>query len=314
MTAALQSLKSVVSKQNTTAPLGQMRFRPQVERLNFFSSSLRLPPIEVVMALFRDRNKADHLDAFFEICYPYSTFDEFKETLKSVYFSTEGYSTATGVLIHGGLYYLFLEGCALSKKNDDFCDPAMTANMILCKDNLELCLDNLELLIAATDENIHALLLGATFAVETSKPSLCWSLTTAAIGLAQNLGYHRADSPCESRDLRARRSFAFWSLYLLDKSLSLRLGRAPTTQDFDITIAPQGSPSDSDHPSSKIWTDLMSCWIQNASIQGRIYEKLYSPSALSSSPQARMTNATVLAREMEELRQKWSKVRSAVCG
>lgn len=310
MGSALQSLKTVINKQSNNVPLGQMRFRPDMERVSFAASSLQLPPIEIVTTVLRERDGGPRPDQFFEICFPYAGIEKFKDILKTTYFSTSGYSTATAILVNGGLYYLFLEICSAAKRlpSNKEVDPVMYANMLLCKDNLEVCLDNLEMLNAATDENICALLLGATYAVECSKPSLCWSLTSAAIGLAQSLGYHRADSPCPDPALRPRRSFAFGSLYILDKSLSLRLGRASTIQDFDVTVEFPGYPSMSGHPSEKIWTSLMSTWISFASIQGRIYEKLYSPAALNASAETRKANAMELAQETEELRETWNKV------
>ncbi|KAF2101315.1 hypothetical protein NA57DRAFT_33876, partial [Rhizodiscina lignyota] len=305
---ALQSLRSIVSRQSAKPSTTQIRFNPRKDLPAFSPTALRLPPLESVMNLLKTRRR--QLDAFFDMCFPFSALDEFKDLLKSVYFNTDGYPTVTAVLVYGGLYYLFLESYMIDKREGR--EPTEMSNVDLCRENLEICLDNLELLVSATDENVYALLLGATYAVEKSKPSLCWSLTAAAVGLAKNLGYHRADSLCNDPVLKARRTYAFWSLYIIDKSLSLRLGRASTIQDFDVSIPHPGDAVKVlikyGHGSEEIWSEMMGLWIQFASIQGRIYEKLYSPAALLSSAENRISAAESLAREMEELRENWSTV------
>ena len=48
----------------------------------------------------------------------------------------------------------------------------------------------------------------------------------------------------EKQDDVQYKRFLFWCIYFVDKSLSLRLGRPSTIQDWDITLA---RPSTSEH-------------------------------------------------------------------
>lgn len=112
----------------------------------------------------------------------------------------------------------------------------------------------------------------------------------------------------DDSERKARRTYTFWSLYIIDKSLSLRLGRASTIQDFDVSIRPGGVPFKVGTSLEHTWSRMMELWIQFASIQGRVYEKLYSPAALLMSLEKRTESAMNLAQELEELRRKWSNV------
>jgi hypothetical protein len=62
-------------------------------------------------------------------------------------------------------------------------------------------------------------------------------MMSAAAGLCQNLGYHRystmKDDSVEDRNCKIH---VFWMIYMFDKTMSLRLGRASIIQDFDIEL------------------------------------------------------------------------------
>lgn len=82
-----------------------------------------------------------------------------------------------------------------------------------------------------------ALLLGSSFAIEMCKPSLCYVMMSTAAGLCQNLGYHRYSTmKDDSEDERNAKIHVFWMIYMFDKTMSLRLGRASIIQDFDIEL------------------------------------------------------------------------------
>jgi hypothetical protein len=77
-----------------------------------------------------------------------------------------------------------------------------------------------------------ALLLGAACAIEMCKPSLAWALTTMAAGQSQELGYHRYQTfQNDDDEERISKVHLFWMIYMFDKQLSLRLGRASVIQD-----------------------------------------------------------------------------------
>lgn len=94
-----------------------------------------------------------------------------------------------------------------------------------------------------------------------------------AAQLCQTGGYHRAEFLRNDDPKVARaKTLIFWQVYTMDKSLSLRLGRAGSIADYDISIPrtysmhgliPQGAKA-----------DYAGLWLNIAEVQGRIYEQL----------------------------------------
>lgn len=114
------------------------------------------------------------------------------------------------------------------------------------------------------------------------------------------MGYHRAESMInDTPDLRELKVSTFWFVYVLDKGLCLRLGRAAKIQDYDISVAvPEPAPVDRhDHTSRQI----IRWWIKLAAIQGRIYEDLYSSRALRQIDGSITAKADILASEIRVL-------------
>ncbi|KGY15124.1 hypothetical protein PABG_11903 [Paracoccidioides brasiliensis Pb03] len=150
------------------------------------------------------------------------------------------------------------------------------------------------------DENIQALALGAFHATEASKPSLCWTFVSAAARMCQSLGYHHSVSGAGvSEEEQYRRRALFWFIYVLDKDLTLLLGRSSTLQDYDISLAYPGPPSD---PKLRSWYQMFEGWVTYSTIAAQIYEKLYSALALSESSAMRTERACSLAMDVERWR------------
>lgn len=95
------------------------------------------------------------------------------------------------------------------------------------------------------------------------------------------------------------KAILFWSAYLLDKALSIRSGRAPVTQDYDITLPRDMGPG-IDLPDSS-WRVLLNQWIGYADFLGRAYEQLYSPAALARPEEQRAESARQLVQTMSSL-------------
>jgi len=84
---------------------------------------------------------------------------------------------------------------------------------------------------------------------------------------------------------------------VLDKGLSLRLGRGSTIQDYDVTL-----PYPSSHePDRNAISAFMTIWIKAARIQGQIYERLYSPEALAQPENTRRARVQILAQNLDDL-------------
>jgi hypothetical protein len=88
----------------------------------------------------------------------------------------------------------------------------------------------------------------------------------------------------------------FWFTYILDKCLSLRLGHSSILQDFDITLP---LPEPSADSKMSMWDSMYHHWVKIGYFQGRIYEELYSPRALSGPAADRTQRAKQLVSDMQ---------------
>jgi hypothetical protein len=128
--------------------------------------------------------------------------------------------------------------------------------------------------------------------------------------MCHTLGFHRKSSLAhedqESADIKRH---MFWQLYMLDKNLSLNLGRGSNFPDSDID-AEFFTPSS--NPAQRPW-DLMSlATILFARLQGQVYDKLYSASAIESSHEERSRVVDELSSQVNALRNQLLSVSSSI--
>ncbi|GAB1212164.1 hypothetical protein ATERTT37_001294 [Aspergillus terreus] len=95
-----------------------------------------------------------------------------------------------------------------------------------------------------------------------------------ALRMAISLGLHQEVSdPTISEDVRNRRRRAWWSVYSLDRLLSVKSGNPITIQDEDIgTTWPVPTPGSSDIPWPSV---VLTHYTQLSRILGRIGEEIY---------------------------------------
>lgn len=86
----------------------------------------------------------------------------------------------------------------------------------------------------------------------------------------------------------------FWCVYAIEKGLSLRLGRASTIRDCDVTIGTDFEIHSLSYP----WPQLMSFWVAMAKIQSNVYELLCSPRAVAGASSESMAHAEHLLGEL----------------
>jgi hypothetical protein len=223
-----------------------------------------------------------------------------------VFFATEDFSDEDFVIANGGLYFIFAEYEFVDEDHQmrEICRNCMN----MTRRNLQSGLFNLRLSMPATADAISALSLGvcilwivkltmqAMHAIEVFKPSFALTLMSAASHLCQTLGYHRESSMAhDSESVRLNNGTLFWTVYCIDKALSLRLGRATTMPDHDISV-PMVIPVSG---IIKPWNTIYNIWIHHARIQGRVYEMLYDPMALSQAEEERASRALHLASELQ---------------
>ncbi|GAA88359.1 fungal specific transcription factor domain protein [Aspergillus luchuensis IFO 4308] len=293
ISTALASLKQIVDMQDHQAqsPSRQVRFPNQRAIPGSGLRELTMPPAPIVLALLR---KCQEQPSILQAYLPFLSPRRLIEKCRQIYFSTEEYSDATFIIVNGALLYLISDVVAITK--DSQTREEYDKYLKLCLVNLETALGSLSLLMPANDENIEALALGAVYAIEMSKPSFAMTLTSAAFRLCQTLGYHRSN-PSDSSNKPSLGNTLFWTVYVLDKAVSLRLGRASTIQDYDVTSLVNIDTTGLDEPFDKIYL----LWVRFATIQGKVYELLYSPAALARPESERVAHARQLASEMQQV-------------
>ncbi|KUI54247.1 hypothetical protein VP1G_01645 [Cytospora mali] len=277
---------------------------------------LPMPPIQAVIPVLREiKETPPGTFTLISVCC-FMAVENFAEACRRVYFALEDFSHATFIIVNAGLYYLFQEKSVMAESDDLV--RQYTGYYELCRANLETGLANLKFFLGASMETIEALLLGASYAIEVSRPSLAWQLNNTAAQLCQDLGYHRvmggtvsqtsSDShPDEPNGLNDKKAILFWFSYMLDRGLALRLGRAPIIQDFDVTLPRViGQVNATD-----MWKEVLRLWIAHADIQGQIYERLYSPSSLGHPVNQRVEAAQRLAGKLKMIAEQASMLRTA---
>ncbi|KAK9780680.1 putative Transcription factor domain-containing protein [Seiridium cardinale] len=285
--AALASLQQLVGPQsekwNSTEPThsheqptchGPLRGRP-------------LPPLDIVVNLLREL-KDKPLMTFTLICVLESA-EYFTTKCREVFFATEEFTPAAYVIVNAGLLHILQEKAVLSfQATDNVTAAHYQALSNTCRDNLEAALVNLTVFMTMAKENIQALLMGVNYAIESAQLTLAWQLSSLACQLCLKSGYHRQSIDLnETEDVNKKRAVLFWVAYALDKNLSLRLGRSAVLQDSKITLSRTLEPFEQFDNQRQ----TLQNWLIHAQVQGRVYEDLYSPTALSGSAEKRLRTA-----------------------
>lgn len=121
-------------------------------------------------------------------------------------------------------------------------------------------------------------------------------MVSAAAQHCLALGYHREHKITRMPPKEAERARnLFWQVYIFDKNRSLRLGTAPVIQDFDIDTR---RPVPSETRGLRPWEETTTYMIELSSLQARIYQSLYSPSANNLGPSERQDIVSQLAAKL----------------
>ncbi|KAI3112635.1 transcriptional regulator family: Fungal Specific TF [Penicillium roqueforti] len=296
ISAALSSLKQLVGiqTQRREADSQGSQLPTKNARLGVKRDirDLEMPPLPLVLDILRKVQETP--PAFFGGYVPFLSVKYFTEKCREVYFCIDDYSDAafvvTNFCLYSALYeYGGMERDASSREEHRHC-------IEMCRDNLETALANLNILMPASHESIMALALGAMHALEISKPSVAWTLASTAMNLCQTLGYHRITSmEHDPISVQRQKQHLFWSVYTILNMMSLRLGRASSIQNYDISLPPLDESADVPYP----WGPVCIWWTRSAIIQSEVYQYLYSPEALQKPESERVTHAHRLAAEMQ---------------
>lgn len=228
------------------------------------------------------------------------TLEELTELCKDIFFCVDPYPVSTAVIVHGHLQNLFHEfSWSITNAQDE---ARLLEYARLSKNNLDISLAHLTVLMPDSSNNISALLYGAFEAVQAIKPNMAWKFNSTAITMCLSLGWHRATSYAGDTVLQTNsKLLKFWNLYVMDKSLSVRLGRASILQDYDIDV---GLPNFGTTNSNLYMNKVFELWTQAGMIQGQVYERLYSPKALKNGPRPGdlLEQIQILQDKLDEVR------------
>ncbi|KAF2210030.1 hypothetical protein CERZMDRAFT_69594 [Cercospora zeae-maydis SCOH1-5] len=247
-----------------------------------FSRNLNLLPIDVVLQVVKAFKT--HVSS---VVLPYGMPGlEYLETAcRAAYFPTEPLSAGQVAVMHGLIYYLLWEW----KSRPDIPPPGnmdFDSMMKLSEGNFELALRTYEVLAYATHDNTMALYIAAVKSREHSNVKRAWSYVSCAARHLLNLGWHRR-STIAGLPSNQRREYLilFWNIYGLEKSLALTLGHTATLRDDDIDADPVPVNPD---PRYTDWDEAPNIGARMGRVEGQIFDRLYTASALNKKPEERV--------------------------
>ncbi|KAF1850792.1 uncharacterized protein K460DRAFT_361562 [Cucurbitaria berberidis CBS 394.84] len=286
--SALTALGELVTQQNA-ASANSIVNRPLAD---FDAETLDRPPWDAVGHTLLEATKYTTVSSL--VVFPFLKMENLETIIEDAYHNPSSCGPARRVLAYGVMASLFTEFRSYPMVNMDVTN--FGAYAIMCRKHIEVAMSELDLFMPASYENIMALLIGSAEAIEICKPSLCWAMISCAAGLCQSLGYHRINTMVnDTTEMRKSKIQIFWMIYMFDKTLSVRLGRASVIQDWDISLPfdlpDDGSPGDSEG-------QLLAYWVKVARVQGQTYEKLFCPAAFLKSPAERTRTAVELVDAM----------------
>ncbi|KAH2457207.1 hypothetical protein KXW63_002871 [Aspergillus fumigatus] len=246
--------------------------------------SCPMPPLEAAFAVIHEAQEKNN---FAYLCLSHLLGPRsLSDLCLKIYYSKE-HSDVEFVIVNAALLFLY----------DDSSKNANVERLpLMCRTNLETVLSGLSLYVKASYDMILALVLGAIYALDISNPSLAWTLVSTASQLSHYLSLHTLAGCMEgSPPALTQRPLLFWTVYFLEKTLCLRLGRSSTIPDCDVTAPwPEELQGSSFHALKYFHQQ-----VKLASLAGSIYEQLYSGKALQLPVEARTKRATELVEQFD---------------
>ncbi|OLN85001.1 putative transcriptional regulatory protein C530.05-like protein 6 [Colletotrichum chlorophyti] len=164
----------------------------------------------------------------------------------------------------------------------------------------ELTMRNTDLL------SVQALLGMALFMQGTPNPQPTFLLVATAIRLAHSIGLHKRGTGFNLNPIEIeQRKRVFWIAYMLDKDLCLRAGRPPAQDDDDVNVdLPDADPEDNigniPLADGKGKMNLFRVMCEFATIESKVYSRLYSTKATKQSDGELLNTIGELDQELEE--------------
>ncbi|PYH49584.1 transcription factor domain-containing protein [Aspergillus saccharolyticus JOP 1030-1] len=289
VSAALASLKTNLDKHRASVTQGETQTATQPKEI--------LLPVELVVAVVK---KVKAQPPFTLVSQSWFDATRIETLCHSIYFPLEPVPAGTFALFYGLFYYIIRD--YLHAQDPDLGRYNLSSALEICETQLDAGLASPTIMIDPTLEKIQALLIGVTKSQEEFDIQRCWTYLSLAFNMCQTMGLHRRtalrNDPLPTAEAKRH---AFWALYTIDKNISLNIGLTSHFQDHDID-AELFTPSED--PKQRPW-DLMSVVrMEFATIQGRVYDQLYSTSAFRASDEQRAAAIEKLSSDLEAVRDK----------
>ncbi|KAH1271367.1 hypothetical protein KXW98_009094 [Aspergillus fumigatus] len=287
VSAVLSSLRNSLDRQQGSSTVIEPLSQAKVELL----------PQEFVIALIK---KVKVQPPFFLTVHSWRDLRQIESLCHAIYFPVDPIPAGSLTLLHGLLYYIIRD--YLHEECSDLARFDLAAYAGFCERHFLAGLKSYEMMCDPTLQKVQALLIGIIKAQEESDLQLCWTYLALAFNMCQSMGLHRSAAlkhdPVPIADAKRH---AFWSLYTIDKNLSLNLGLASHFQNHDID-AEFFAPSDNPH--YRPWDLMTLTTIDFATLQGRIYDRLYSTSATQATESERLKSIEELSSDLMLVRER----------
>ncbi|KAF1912991.1 fungal-specific transcription factor domain-containing protein [Ampelomyces quisqualis] len=295
--SALRSLGDLVKHHGhlTSPTVGNLQTLVNPSLADIDPENLSKPPWDMIEIAVK--RACDFPTMSLGVIFPFLRMKNFHAIIDDAYHNPSQCGALRRMLAFGALHIIFEEYAA-------FPPPGMNSGdnrtyIVQCQLQIEVAMSQLDMFMPASYENIMALMLGGSWAVEMCKPSLTSMMVSIAARLCQTLGYHRYQTMKDDSDEdRNTKTQMFWIIYLFDKTLSLRTGRPSFIQDWDISL-PFFNNADvvNDVPDRN---QMLTYWVKLARVQGQTYEKLFSPAAFLRSHEERSQTVVELVDYLNE--------------
>ncbi|PYH77396.1 hypothetical protein BO82DRAFT_345152 [Aspergillus uvarum CBS 121591] len=291
VSAALTSLQTSLDRHRASVTHGETQPITQPKD--------QLLPVELVIAVVK---KVKAQPPFTLVSQSWIDASRIESLCHSIYFPLDPVPAGTFTLFYGLFFYVIRD--YFHAQDPDLARYDLSATLQTCEAQLDAGLREPAIMIEPTLEKIQALLIGAqiTKSQEEFDIQRCWTYLSLAFNMCQTMGLHRRTAlKNDPLPIAEAKRHAFWALYTIDKNISLNIGLTSHFQDHDID-ADLFMPSED--PKQRPW-DLMSIVrMEFASIQGKVYDQLYSTSACRASDEQRAAAIEKLSSDLEAVRDK----------
>ncbi|KAL4935121.1 hypothetical protein BDV06DRAFT_217654 [Aspergillus oleicola] len=256
-----------------------------------------LLPVDLVVAVVK---KVKAHPPFFLVSQSWKDTRQLESLCQSIYFPVEPVPAGATTLLHGFLYFIIRD--YIYEGSSDLARFDLESSKSFCERSFVIGLNSTQMLADPTLEKVQALLIGTYKAQEEFDIQRCWTYLSLAFNMCQTMGFHRnAPSHGDPSPLADSKRHAFWSLYTIDKNVSLNIGATSHFQDHDID-ADLYTPSTD--PRQRSWDLINLITIEFAAIQGKVYDQLYSVSATRVSEEERFSRVQALSMNLMAVRAK----------